>query len=337
MKLYQPSLFDTPITLYNRAVSCLVDLDTEKAREMFRRYSETVEDAQLACEYELVAFLDDMEVRNALASDPEKAIMLWDEWERANRHLIAGGIDTGPSKPFFSRIKKAYFLQISNLLLSKDNSPYHLGIPQHTGLRCHILAGRFRKGLEVYKEGLASAERPGTMLGYIAECLYQCGLESAARDAFLQACLCQPCEIDSALISDHTVRDLLETPEAICDEYDIPPGKWRSSRDWAAAIGIIAGIFNIEMGRVIHPEADPEKIFNSLSAAPNAECARPACGMQGNTATSPGMIFAAGVILAWSRTFTAAGNCSDADSVAIKQKIKNISPELFSITLNRLS
>ena len=337
MKLYQPSLFATPITLYNRAVSYLVDFDTENDLKMFRDYSQTIKDCDLAGEYALVAFLDDLAVRNALESDPEIAIMLWNEWERANRHLFGENVYSNTSALLLSRIRKAYFLKISNLILSKDNFPYSLTIPQHTGLRCFILADRFRKGLEVYERCLERAEKPGTMLGYVAECQYHCGLASAARNAFLQACLCQPYEIDSTLISDQAVRDLLEAPETICDEYDIPPGEWRSSRDWAAALGIITGIFNVDMGRLIHPAASPEKIFHSLTDDTNAECSTISSRMSENIDSSPGRLFAAGMILSWSQTFAEQGSRSNSDTVSIRQKIKEISPQLFSITLNRLS
>jgi hypothetical protein len=183
-----------------------------------------------------------------------------------------------------------------------------------------MLGGLWDEALKLCRQTLPHSEKPGRIMGYMGDCTYTLGMTGASRDAYLQACIAGPGEIDMEWVQGPEARELLTDPEYICDENDIPQGPWRKDINWSAAVGIIAGIFPLISTKNLNSAIKIEEIFYR----------RP-----GDRYTE-GQAFAAGLILSMQGFNASAKAARTARNITETRRItRGKAPELFAMFLER--
>lgn len=339
MKLFQPSIFDTPAIAYNMAVKNLVELDTASAREYLEKYKGYAPGENLDLEYALMDFLDDWTVKDALMSDTETGMDLWDQWVQADGSRFT---HKEKQKKLIDRVGRTYFKRLSRVFLEQSGITPDDGFVTGGGaVRCLIQGGFRNQAMELARQVMHHTDKPGKILGYMGTCSFCLGMQSAARDTYLQACLVEPQHIDIPFVADPMVRELLTEPGYVCDEHDIPPGPWHENIGWAGATGIIAGIFHIPPVATLHPVINLEDLFlryeHCITDGKETDHHH-SDKMTQTEKQIKGRVFAAGLILSFqSRQWETSDNIMKYHKITdIKRITKRISPELFSMALARL-
>lgn len=340
MKLFQPNIFDTPSIAYNKAIKKLMELDAISARACLEKYNGYASKENLDLEYAFIDFIDDWAVKDALNSDPETGMELWDQWLQTsiNRFPV-----NKKQKELIGRMSRAYFQRLSLVFLEQCGAaPDDHFIKDGGAIRCLMQGEFWEKAMKLSRQVIRHSDEPGKLLGYMGDCAFNMGMKSAARDAYLQACLLAPYQIDIRFTADLMVKELVTDPGCLCDEYDMPHGPWRDNIGWAGATGIITGIFPVIPVKTLNPVINLEDIFFSYE---HCMADRPAedrhyiyNDMTRTKMRIKGQAFAAGLILSFqSRTAENFDNIMKHYDIAdIKRVTKRISPELFSMALARL-
>jgi len=322
MKLFQPSIFDAPSISYNRGVKKLEELAPRAARAALRQYQGFAPEKNLELEFALADILDDWALRDALESDPETAMDIWEQ------RVSDAGIfypENGHENEVVSRVRKALFIKISQTLLNHHGpAPDDRFLTGGRAVKCLMLGGMWQSAFNLCRQVLSRCDRPGRILGYMGDCAYSTGMKDAARSAYLQACLVAPEEIETVTVCDDNIREFLTCPEYVCDEYDIPEGPWRENIHWAAAVGIVAGIFPVIPVKALYSVIKLEDILYSTSSREYA----------------PGQAFAAGLILSFQGADADPGHDNRnarAGTADIRRTTREMAPVLFSMAINRLS
>ncbi len=318
MKLFQPSIFEAPSICYNRAVKKLEELDPHAARISLNEFQGYAPDKNLEIEFAMADLLDDWTLRDAIDTDPETAMDIWEQWCHdvgISSHEVNGQQDVT------AKVRKALFRKISHTMLNVSGLPRNdRFITGGRAVKCLMLGGMWDEALKLCRQTLPHSEKPGRIMGYMGDCTYTLGMTGASRDAYLQACIAGPEEIDIESVQDPEIRELLTDPEYICDENDIPQGPWREDINWAAAIGVVSGIFPLISTKNTNSAIKIEEIFYRRPEDRYTE----------------GQAFAAGLILSIQDFNAGAEPAGTARSVTdIRRITREKAPELFGMVLER--
>ncbi len=325
MKLFQPGIFDTPLIVYNRAVKKLAELDAAEASSLLDEYRKMTPQAQLDLEYSLVALLEDWTFKDAIKSDPETALSIWEQWETSNKKLFQ--TDSGKEK-LVSNVSEALFEKVaSNISLSSNtflSSDEEIFFNQGRAIKCFMLAKRWKDAARLCEQRVICSEKPAKILGYHANCLFHNQKPGSARAYWLQACLICPDDIDMDFVPDQDTRELLLNLEYVCDENDFPDGPWKKQREWAAAIGLITGVFKVAPPDSLCPVLDIEYIFSDQK-------------IKHANQKGAGKKFAAGLMLGFKPNGSSEADDEEQRLIKIRRATRELAPELFTHALKALS
>ena len=321
MKLFQPSIFEAPSICYNSAVKKLKELEPQAARQMLDKYQGYAPDTNLDLEYAFTDLLDDWTLRDALESDPETAMDIWEQWLQTNE--ITSLVQETSRKEIFLKIRKALFRKISMCLLSQSGQPPDdLFLTGGRAVKCLMLGGMWDQALKLCRQILSHSEKPGRIICYMGDCAYRLGMADTSRQAYLQACIIGPEEMEVHTVQDQGIMELFSDPEYICDENDFPPGPWRQDITWAAGTGMAAGIFPMIPVEAVNPVIKLEDIFYRRPENKYTE----------------GQAFAAGLVLSFGNRHAGTGESKGKSGeiiTEIRRATRDMAPELFSIVLSR--
>ncbi len=325
MKLFQPGIFDTPLIVYNRAVKKLAELDAAEASSLLDEYRQMMPQAQLDLEYSLVALLEDWALQDAIKSDPETALSIWEQWETSNKKLFQTDsgkekLVSGVSKALFERVASNISLS-SNTFLSNDEENF---FNQGRAIKCFMLAKRWKEAARLCEQLVIYSEKPAKILGYHGNCLFQMQKPGSAKIHWLQGCLVCPDDIDTDFIPDQDTRELLVNLEYVCDENDFPDGPWKKQREWAAAIGLIIGVFKVAPLDSLCPVIDIDHIFSDEQ-------------IKDANQKGAGRKFAAGLMLSFKPPGSFAADVEDQTLTKTRRATRELAPELFTHALKALS
>lgn len=333
MRLFQPNLFDSPSITYNKAVDRLEKFDTVSASEYLSEYQRYAPHENLEPEYALADFLEQWTVRNAMESDPETAMNLWDRWWTQWESRIS---EKDRWKNLINRVRRAYFHRVSDTFLNHGGTIMENEfIASGRAIKCLMHAGLWSNALKLAEHTVQFSSEPAKLLGYMGDCAYETGMKTAARNAYLQACVVAPMQIEISAIHDADIKELLGDPAYVCDDHDIPYGPWHEKNEWAGALGIITGIFSVISLSTTHPVVNLKKIFSSYKTGVNNHNL-PDDGKNHKyegSAYTPGQAFTAGLILSFNPS--QADIHSDSEIIEIRRTLVSMASELFSIALQR--
>ncbi len=319
MKLFQPGIFETPSICYNSALKKLQNLDAQAAVQMLDRYRGYTPDSNLDIEYAFADLLDDWTMRDAIESDPETAMDIWEQWCLEND--IPALVRKTGRKEVFLKIRKALFRKISTCLLNQPGpNTDDMFLTEGRAVKCLMLGNMWDNGLKLSRQVLSHSGKPGKIMCYMGDCAFRLGMKETAREAYLQASLLAPSDMEIKAVQDNEVRELFTDPEYICDENDFPQGPWRQEINWAAALGMAAGIFPVIPVEAINPVIKLEDIFYQNSENRYTE----------------GQAFAAGLILSFGKGHThpeQGGEKAIRMITDIRRVTRDMAPGLFAIVL----
>ncbi len=304
----QQDLFASPFIKYNRAVKLLVRLEPDRAEKALAEFEGLYRTGRkLDLEYRIIGFLRESE--SLLLQQTKRAELMLELWEEQMEQQWRS--ENNP-EGLLSRLRKSYFKRVSTELAADDRSG---SLKEEifldgTALLIMIRGGLWREAASL-AAGIADiSQRPGRIHGYHGDALYCMEQKEAARRSYLTAFFLDAGSVDRINLCDPEVRELLTEPLSFIEELDIAEGPWEHDSQWAAAIGMLYGIFR------------PETVLEAGQAARWKDVLH-------DEKSSPGPAFAAGIILSSQGMMRLEAVGIDISSV--RKRMKEISPELFSV------
>ncbi len=335
MKLYQPDLFSAPSISYNKAIRNLQKLRPADARYHLMEYQGYVPEENLELEYSALEFISDWAVQDAIATDPETAMDLFEQWTIEIQPLL----ERRPQgRQVVEKIQRGFFKRVSETLLDPAcPAPDPSFMTQGRAVKCLMMAARWNRALRLCEQLADYTDRPARIAAYMGDSLYELGMKNASRSAYLKACIIAPDEIEAYAVRDTEIRELFTSPESLCDEHDIPDGPWRNHINWTGAIGIATGLLPLRPDPRLLPLSGLQEIFYSTDSKEIMK--------QDHMVTryhySTGQCFAAGIILSYSSGPSAVtgpgAHKQENTTMDIRRATMKLAPELFSIILSRLT
>ncbi len=335
MKLYQPDLFSAPSISYNKAIRNLEKLKPAEVRHHLMEYQGYMPDENLEIEYSALEFISDWAVQDALKTDPETAMDLFEQWEKEVQPLLQ---KRPQGRHVVEKIQRGFFERVSEVLLAPTcPAPDHGFMTQGRAVKCLMMAARWNRALRLCEQLAGYTDRPARIAAYMGDSLYELGMKNASRSAYLKACITAPDEIEAYAVRDTEIRELLTSPESLCDEHDIPDGPWRSDINWAGAIGIATGLLPLRPDPRLLPLSELKEVFDFTDSKERMGQDHMVTQYQYST----GQSFAAGIILSYSSGFSAVTDIEphkqENTTMDIRRATMKLAPELFSIILSRLT
>lgn len=313
----QLDIFSAPDILYHRAIDELLNLRPDEAEVVLNKWVNQYPDRRpLDLEKEMIRFLQDSRVSEALETDPEAAFTFWNStwearWEKRPEH--DGLID---------HFRRAYFERLAEVISRdtavsglKNNFSFYL---DGRGVLCLLRACLWTKAVALAREAVSQSHVPGRLYGYLGDALYQQERLGSARQAYFQALFLGPDDVDLTNRSDPIVCQLVTNPGTLLDAEKYASGPLENETGWAAAIGLLSGVFRTP--RLEEPE-EAQQLWEMLSAVNRID--------NNETYIHSGRAFAAGIVL--SEQGMAGLEYYGLDLVSIRQYMKALEPRLFSL------
>jgi tetratricopeptide (TPR) repeat protein len=317
----QLDIFSSPDILYNRAIDELLKLRPDEAEVILDKWVKQYPDRRpLDLEKEMIRFLQDSRVSEALEKDPETAFTFWNStWE-------ARWEKRPEPDELIDHFRRVYFERLAEVILRdtavsglKNNSPFYL---DGRGVLCLLRACLWTKAVALAREAVSQSHVPGRLYGYLGDALYQQELLDSARQAYIQALFLEPDDVDLTNLSDPKVCQLVTNPCLLLDDEEYASGPWKNETGWAAAIGLLYGVFRPPR---LEDQEDARQLWDMLSAANRID--------NKETHIHPGRAFAAGIVL--SEQAVARLEYYGLDLVSIRQYMKAMEPRLFSLYMRK--
>ncbi len=303
----QQDLFASPYIKYNRAIRLLTKLkplEAEKTLAEFERIQRP--GRKLSLEYNIIAFLKDTISLLHGKENARLALKQWDDrieqqWRTDCNH-----------KEFLSHLRKSYFRRISlELLPDGGPKPAREKIFLDGTALLIMIRGGFWQEVALLAPKIADlSDSPGRIYGYLGDALFCMQQNAAARHAYMAALFLDAEDVDAINLIDSKVKELLSDPGTFAAEEDIPAGEWTDDRQWAAALGMLVGVFELEA------EADTVKAAGWMDVLRSKD-------------THPGHAFAAGMLR--SSMGMKRLEIMGTDISSVRRRMKEISPELFEV------
>jgi len=313
----QLDIFSAPDILYNRAIDELLNLRPDEAEVVLNKWVNQYPDRRpLDLEREMIRFLQDSRVSEALEKDPEAAITIWDStWEaRWKQRPEPDGLIDNFRRAYFERLAEA-MLRDTAVSGLKNNSPFYL---EGRGVLCLLRACLWTKAVALAREAVSQSHVPGRLYGYLGDALYQQERLGSARQAYFHAMFFGPDDVDLTNLSDPTVCQLVTNPGALLNTEKYASGPWENETGWAAAIGLLSGVFRPPR---LENQEEAMQLWEMLSAGNRID--------NNETHIHSGRAFAAGIVL--SEQGMAGLEYYGLDLVSIRQYMKALEPRLFSL------
>jgi len=313
----QLNIFSAPDILYNRAIDELLKLRPDEAEVVLDKWVKQYPDRRpLDLERQMMRFLQDSRVSEALKKDPEAAFTFWNStWEaRWKQRPEPDGLIDNFRRAYFERLAEA-ILRDTSVSGLKNNSPFYL---EGRGVLCLLRACLWTKAVGLARKAVSQSYVAGRLYGYLGDALYQQEFLNSSRQAYFQALFHGPDDIDLTNLSDPTVCQLVTNPGMLLDAQKDASGPWENETGWAAAIGLLSGVFRPPR---LDDQEEALQLWEMLSAGNRID--------NNETHIHPGRAFAAGIVL--SEQGAARLEYYGLDLVSIRRYMKALEPRLFSL------
>lgn len=308
MRIKQLDVFSASVTEYNKALKYLLDFNPDEAERHLsiweRRHSNNTRD--LGHERGLIDFLRESEVNKALENDPERAFYIW---ERRWEPLLSARQDDS-REDILSRFKNAYFLRLCRRL-----EPFKPGSSFHTGgnaVICLMRAGLWERAASAARTAARMSAVPGRLYGYLGDSLFMMKKARWAREAYLEALVAGPYDMDLDRLRDPEISRLMAAPESFLEDGPSINGPPRLELDWCLAIGLLANLLPVPVPRGRKEITRWKKRLTDNTLEPSR----------------PGLAFASGIVLC---SLGMEGLRKNGLEIAhIRAHMKRLSPALFT-------
>lgn len=275
----QLDLFESIFIGYNKGVQALLELDPEKALDIFRQWQQRFRGKRdLSLEYELIEFISRKEVKEALETHPQMALKLWEQ------DMEPIYKSSGTDENLVGLFRKRYFQRVSDTILALAERQSHSVTLDM--LMCLLRARLFPHVVRLGHAILENCTARGRALGYIGDALLEKGESEKAALIYLRALLEGPFDVDLEELRSEVVRHLVTKPEEVLEEFfdeDIFLEKGEPS-SWGAAAGLLTGVFPIPK---ISDTEGLKEIYDRMSGY----------SLPGRERLADGILFAYGIIL----------------------------------------
>lgn len=312
----QLDIFSAPDILYNHAIDELLNLRPDEAEVVLDKWVKQYPDRRpLDLEREMIRFLQDSRVSEALEKDPEAAFTSWNStWEaRWEKRPEPDGL--------IDYFRRAYFVRLAEAVLRdtaisglKNNPPFYL---EGRGVLCLLRACLWTKAVVLAREAVSQSHVEGRLYGYLGDALYQQEFLDSSRQAYFQALFLGPDDVDLTNLSDPIVCQLVTNPGMLLNAEKYASGPWENETGWAAAIGLLSGVFRTPR---LEDQEEAQQLWEMLSVGNRID--------NNETHIHSGRVFAAGIVLA--EQGMAGLEYYGLDLVSIRRYMKALEPWLFS-------
>lgn len=313
----QLDIFSAPDILYNRAIDELLNLRPDEAEVVLNKWVNQYPDRRpLDLEKEMIRFLQDSRVSEALEKNPEAAFTFWNStWEaRWKQRPEPDGLIDNFRRAYFERLAEVMLRDTAGSGL-KNNFSFYL---DGRGVLCLLRACLWTKAVGLAREAVSQSHVAGRLYGYLGDALYQQEFLNSSRQAYFQALFFGPDDIDLTNLSDPTVCQLVTNPGTLLDAQKDASGPWENETGWAAAIGLLSGVFRSPR---LEDQEEARQLWEMLSAGKRID--------NKETNKHSGRAFAAGIVL--SEQGMAGLEYYGLDLISIRQYMKALEPWLFSL------
>ncbi|MEA1990704.1 MAG: hypothetical protein U9N58_00680 [Thermodesulfobacteriota bacterium] len=313
----QLDIFSAPDILYNHAIDELLNLRPDEAEIVLDKWVKQYPDRRpLDLEREMIGFLQDSMVSAALEKDPEAAFTSWNStWEaRWEKRPEPDGLIGYFRRAYFERLAEA-MLRDTAISGLKNNLPFYL---DGRGVLCLLRACLWAKAVVLAREAVSQSHVEGRLYGYLGDALYQQEFLDSSRQAYFQALFLGPDEVDLTNLSYPIVCQLVTNPGMLLNAEKYASGPWENETEWAAAIGLLSGVFRTPR---LEDQEEAQQLWKMLSVGNRID--------NNETHIHSGRAFAAGIVL--SEQGMAGLEYYGLDLVSIRRYMKALEPRLFSL------